>query len=179
VWVIGAWSYYLASGDKDFLDTAYGVIGRALNFHRQNRFNEKYQLFIGGSFFNDGISGYPLECHAKGVKSSFAPDHPVVETIMCLSTNCLFCEAYRIYSEISVLLGKNDEAEAAMLYHQKLKADINHVFWSDDIGRYRYILYPDGHTDDSQELSGHAFAVLFDITFTSRGSTGLNSKFAT
>ena len=163
VWVIGAWSYYLASGDKDFLDTAYGVIGRALNFHRQNRFNEKYQLFIGGSFFNDGISGYPLECHAKGVKSSFAPDHPVVETIMCLSTNCLFCEAYRIYSEISVLLGKNDEAEAAMLYHQKLKADINHVFWSDYIGHYRYILYPDGHTDDSQELSGHAFAVLFDI----------------
>lgn len=163
VWAIGARSYYLATGDEDFLAIAHGVIGRALELHRRNRFNEKHQLFIGGSFFNDGISGYPVECHAKGVRSSFAPDHPVVEAIMCLSTNCLFCEAYRIYSEISVHLGRNEEAEAARLYHEKLIADINRFFWSDDLGRYRYILYPDGHFDDSQELSGHAFAVLFDI----------------
>ncbi len=163
VWAIGAWSYYLATGDKAFLATAHGIIGRALKIHRQNRFNEEYQLFIGGSFFNDGISGYPIECHAKGVRSSFAPDHPVVETIMCLSTNCLFCEAYRVYSEISLLLGENEAAEAARDYHERLKADINRIFWNDDLGRYRYILYPDGHTDNSQELSGHAFAVLFDI----------------
>ena len=163
VWAIGAWSYYLATGDEEFLRVAHGVIGRALEFHRRSRFNEKYRLFIGGSFFNDGISGYPPECHSKEVKSSFAPDHPAVERIMCLSTNCLFCEAYRIYGEISALLGKNEDAEAARLYHGKLKSDINRVFWSDSLGRYRYILYPDGHTDNSQELSGHAFAVLFDI----------------
>ena len=163
VWAIGAWSYYLATGDEDFLTVAHGIIGRALEFHRQNRFNEKYRLFIGGSFFNDGISGYPIECHDRGIESSFAPDHSVVETIMCLSTNCLFCEAYRIYSEISLLLGKDGEAETARGYHEEFKADINRIFWNDDLGRYCYILYTDGHTDDSQELGGHAFAVLFDI----------------
>ena len=163
VWAIGAWSYYLTTGDEEFLTVAHGIIGKSLEFHRRNRFNEKHQLFIGGSFFNDGISGYPLECHAKEVKSSFAPDHPVIETIMCLSTNCLFCEAYRIYGEISLHLGRNNEAETAKAHHKKLKADINRIFWSDDLRRYSYILYPDGHTDNSQELSGHAFAVLFDI----------------
>ena len=163
VWSIGAYNYYLTTGDEEFLKVAYGIIGRALEAHRKNRFNTEYGLFVGGSFFNDGISGYPLNCHQQGLNDSFAPSHPVVETIMCLSTNCLFCEAYRIYSELSALLGFFKEAEASKLYHNELKETINSRFWSDELNRYRYILYPDGNTDDSQELSGHAFAVLFDI----------------
>lgn len=163
VWSIGAYNYYLTTGDEEFLKVAYGIIGRALETHRKNRFNNEYGLFVGGSFFNDGISGYPLVCHQQGLNDSFAPSHPVVETIMCLSTNCLFCEAYRIYSEFSALLGFFKEAEASKVYHQELKETINNLFWSDELNRYRYILFPDGNTDDSQELSGHAFAVLFDI----------------
>lgn len=163
VWTVGAWSYYLATGDEEFLAIARGVVGRALKSHRVNRFNEKYQLFRGGSFFNDGIAGYPLECHVPDLYDSFGPAHPVVETIMCFSTNCLFCEAYRIYGEMAAHFGDEEEAKQAMRYHDELKDTVNRVFWDEELGRYRYILYPDGHMDCSQEASGHAFAVLFDI----------------
>lgn len=163
VWAIGAYNYYLTTGDEKFLKIAYDVIGRALETHRKNRFNTEYSLFVGGSFFNDGIAGYPVSCHEKGNNNSFAPAHPVVETIMCLSTNCLYCEAHRIYAELSVYLGFKDEAETARVQHNELKTAINNYFWSDELNRYRYFIYPDGTTDNSQELSGHAFAVLFDI----------------
>ena len=163
VWTIGAWSYYLATGDEEFLAIARGIIRRALTAHRKNRFNTEYQLFRGGSFFNDGIAGYPLECHEPDLYNSFGPAHPVVETIMCFSTNCLFCEAYRIYGEIAAHFGDEAEAAEARAYHAELKETINRIFWDAELGRYRYILYPDGHMDLSQEASGHAFAVLFDI----------------
>ena len=163
VWAIGAYNYYLVTGDEEFIAIAHGIIKRALSTHRKNRFNEKFGLFVGGSFFNDGIAGYPLPCHQQGNKDSFAPRHPVVETIMCLSTNCLYCEAYRIYSEISNHLGFTDEAETAMVQHEKLRTAINHNFWSDELNRYRYFIYSDGSADDSQELSGLAFSVLFGI----------------
>ncbi len=104
VWAIGAYNYYLTTGDEEFLTIAYGVICRALSTHRKNRFNEKYGLFVGGSFFNDGIAGYPLSCHQDGNNDSFAPAHPVVETIMCLSTNCLYCEASAFSVRFPVIL---------------------------------------------------------------------------
>lgn len=163
VWAIGAYNYYLSVGDEEFLSIAHGIIGRALETHRKNRFNEDYGLFVGGSFFNDGIAGYPLRCHQQGLKDSFAPSHPVVETIMCLSTNCLYCEAYRIYGEFSDYLGLSEVAQTARVHHKELKTAINNHFWSDELCRYRYIVFPDGSTDDSQELSGHAFVVLFDM----------------
>ena len=115
VWAIGAYNYYLSTGDEEFIRIAHGIIGRALEAHRKNRFNESFSLFVGGSFFNDGIAGYPLPCHQQGNNNSFAPAHPVVETIMCLSTNCLYCEAYRIYAEISAHLGLTSEEETAKI----------------------------------------------------------------
>ncbi len=163
IWSIGAYNYYLATGDEEFIGIAHGIIGRALESHRENRFNEGFGLFVGGSFFNDGISGYPLPCHQQGLKASFAPSHPVVEEIMCLSTNCLYCEAYRIYGKLSEHLGLTEKAETARLYCNGLKAQINRYFWSDSLERYRYIIFPDGKTDDYRELGGHAFAVLFGI----------------
>ena len=163
VWAVGAYSYYITSGDEDFLTVAYGVIRRALEVHRKNRFNKKYGLFRGGSFFNDGIAGYPLPCHQKGSVNSFAPAHPLVEEIMCLSTNCLYCEAYRIYERLCLRLGKPEEAEAAAAYREELCKAINTHLWNESLGRYGYFLYPDGNTDSSQELSGNTFAVLFGI----------------
>lgn len=163
VWAIGAYNYYLTTGDEDFLQLSHGIIGTALEANRKNRFNGRYGLFVGGSFFNDGIAGYPLSCHQQGLKDSFAPAHPAVETIMCLSTNCLYCEAYRIYARMSALLGLAEEEKAALMHHVELKKTINSMFLSEELKRYRYIIFPDGSTDDSQEASGNAFAILFGI----------------
>ena len=163
IWVIGAYNYCLVMGDEELKRLAHGIAKRALEKDRRSRFNKKYGLFVGGSFFNDGIAGYPLSCHCDGLKDSFAPSHPVVETIMCLSTNCLYCEAYRIYGELSESYGYEKEATEAIKYSKELKKAINDNFWSDELKRYRYILFSNGSTDDSQEASGNAFAVLFDI----------------
>ena len=163
IWATGAYHYFNATGDREFLSVSHGIIRRALETHRENRFNTEYGLFTGGSFFNDGISGYPLSCHKAGLKDSFAPSHPTVETIMCLSTNCLYCEAYRIYAELSELLGLPDEAEKARTCHTELKEVINRHFLTDNPCRYRYILFPDDTADSSQELSGVSFAILFGI----------------
>ena len=163
IWSVGAWSYILATGDDEFASLALGVIGRALGSLREVRFNSEHGLFRGGSFFNDGISGYPIECHEKNSSDSFAPAHAPVEEIMCLSTNCLYCEAYRIHGELASRFGDEKKAEQSRKYSRELKSRINSLFFSDSLGRYRYILFPDGHTDDSQELSGHIFSVLFDI----------------
>ena len=162
IWVTGAWNYYLATGDEEFLHTAYGITKRALEKLHDTRFVPQYGLYRGGSFFNDGIAGYPKECYSDS-DSSFAPDHPVVEQIMCLSTNCLYAEAWRIYSQMAEHFGDAALSEFAQKKHMALKETIHRTFWNDALGRYDYILFPDGHKDHSQEAAGHIFAVLFDI----------------
>ena len=54
-------------------------------------------------------------------------------------------------------------AEKAKAHHAALKENINKHFWNPKIGRYDYIVYPDGKKDTSQEESGNTFAVLFNI----------------
>ena len=56
-----------------------------------------------------------------------------------------------------------DEAQKAKVYHNELKASVNKYLWNEKENRYNYFLYPDGSTDDSQELSGYAFAALFGV----------------
>lgn len=163
VWTVGAWSYWLATADEGFLKEAYGIVGRALRKLRASRFVERFGLFRGGSFFNDGIAGYPLDLHTPGLYDSFAPAHEAVEGIMCLSTNCLYAEAYRIYGRMAAHFGDPEAAAEAQERSEELKRAVNSTFWNEALGRYSYILYPDGHLDESQEAAGQTFAVLFDI----------------
>ena len=163
VWTVGAWSYWLATADEAFLKEAYGIVGRALRKLRTTRFVERSGLFRGGSFFNDGIAGYPLDLHTPGLYDSFAPAHEAVEQICCLSTNCLYAEAYRIFGRMAAHFGDLETAAEAQERSGELKRAVNGVFWNEEQGRYNYILYPDGHLDGSQEAAGQTFAVLFDI----------------
>lgn len=83
--------------------------------------------------------------------SSFVGDHPRCDRIFCLSTNVLFCEALRILARMG-----GEEGEYLSL-RESLRQ-----FQNPD-GSLSYILYPDGRRDDSKELAGHAFSVLFDL----------------
>lgn len=152
VWIIGAWQYYLATGDTAFLDIARGITERALARLRAERYDEAFGLYRGGSFFNDGIAGYPADLYEPGVDSSFVGDHPKCDRIFCLSTNLLYCEALRIQSRMG-------GDEGAWL---RFRENLRQKFRNPD-GTLRYILYPDGRHDDSKELAGHAFGVLFDV----------------
>lgn len=161
VWAIGAWQYFLATGDWEFLCIARGIVARGLVQLHRERFCEETGLYLGGSFFNDGISGYPLDIYEPGKDHSFMGEHPRTETIMCLSTNCIYCEAWRILGRMNSLLGISDPQPEVR--RRELKEAILRVFWNPQEKKCSYILYPDGRTDHSQELSGISFGVLFGI----------------
>ena len=152
VWIIGAWQYWLATGDEEFLEIARGITERSLAQLKKERYDEAFGLYRGGSFFNDGIAGYPLDLYEPGLDSSFVGDHPKCDRIFCLSTNILYCEALRIHSRMG-----GDEVQWL-----RFRENLRRRFQNPD-GSLRYILYPDGRHDDSKELAGHAFGVLFGI----------------
>ena len=161
VWIVGAWQYYLATGDRAFLEIARGIAERGLKKLDQEWFCEENGLYRGGSFFNDGISGYPADIYLPGKDHSFMGEHPATETIQCLSTNCLYCEAWRILDRMNVLLGIADPEPSKR--HTAMKDRILGTFWNPQEGKCSYIRYPDGRMDGSQELAGISFGVLFGI----------------
>lgn len=163
IWAWGAWSYYLATGDSKFLKPACETVKNSLKRLEEAQFNSKFGLFTGGSFFNDGITGYPADLYEEGVDSSFVGDHRPVKDVMALSTNCLYYKAYCILERMENLLGNPEEAAKYAKKGGELKAAIQNGFWREEAGTYAYLLYPDGRRDLSQEGCGISFAVLTGI----------------
>lgn len=166
IWATGAWKYYLAMDDKEFLADAYETIKNSVEILEKTQFNEQYGLFTGGSFFNDGITGYPKDLYEEEKKDfSFIGDHAPTKHIMSFSTNCLYYNGYRILTKMSAILGKNEITVTANFAKkaEDLKHVLNQLFWSDEKGTYAYLMYPDGRMDWSQEGCGISFAMLFDV----------------
>lgn len=172
IWIVGAWNHYRVTGDRAFLETAFGVADRLLAEMRRDRFRADFGLFQGPSFFNDGIAGYPAPpAAADDSGSSFVLDHPGTDKIMALSTNCLYVGAYRAAASMAQELGKPkpEWSQAA----DALKTAINKRFWIPKTGLYGYLVHPDGKLDPSEEGSGLAFAVLFDVADRTRARSVL------
>lgn len=161
VWITGAWQYYLATGDREFLTIARGIAARGLAQLDEEWFCPDTGLYNGGSFFNDGISGYPRDIYEPGLDHSFMGNHPRTQTIQSLSTNCLYCEAWRILDRMNALLGITDPRPLER--HEALKESILSHFRRPDGSGYCYLRYPDGRLDTSTELAGICFGVLFGI----------------
>jgi len=168
IWVVGAWNHYRVTGDRAFLNLSYGVADRLLHEMRSTRFDAKWGLYQGPSFFNDGIAGYPSPPAARDdAGSSFVLDHPGAEHVMALSTNCLYVGAFRAAAEMAKELGQpNREWNRSA---EDLKRAINLRFWMPTPATYGYLLSPDGKLDPAQEGSGLAFAALFEVASPSRG----------
>jgi len=170
IWIVGAWSHYRVTGDRVFLTTAYGVADRLLREMRAARFDAKFGLFQGPSFFNDGIAGYPSPpAAADDGGSSFVLDHPGTDRIMALSTNCVYVGAYEAAAAMAKELKQPYEGWSQRA--GELLSSINHHFWMQDRGTYGYLLDPAGKLDPSQEGCGLAFAVLFDVADPVRSRT--------
>lgn len=161
VWCVGAWQYFLATGDLEFLTVARGIVERALKRLDEEWFSKENGLYRGGSFFNDGISGYPADIYRPGKDHSFMGEHPATETIFSFSTNCIYCEAWRILDRMNAILGISDPEPYKR--HAALKESILRTFWNEKEGKCNYLMYPDGRIDPSQELAGISFGVLFGI----------------
>lgn len=169
IWITAAWNHYLVTGDKDFLPDAYEAAVESLAEQKTARYNKEYSLFMGPSFFNDGIAGYPVPpATPQEEKGSFVLHYPRAESLMALSTNCVYYSAYRSAAAMAAALGKPAadrrlfEAEA-----RSLKRAINSTYWMRDRGMYGYLVHNGGplhgQLDKSEEGTGQSLAILFDI----------------
>ena len=179
VWVSAAWHHYLVTGDQAFLPDAYETAVNTLAARKAANFNEKFGLFEGPGYMNDGIAGYPSPPWEPSIKSSFVLDYPGADRLMCLSTNCLYHGAYSALADMADALGRHAEASEHRSAGNRLRADINRHLWRQDAGLYGYFIHGDGalrdQLDTHQEGAGLAFAVMLGVADPARARRVLDN----
>lgn len=174
IWTQGAWELYLTTRDRGFLALALAATRRSLARSESEEQDPADGLFRGGACFQDGIAAYPDFYTPGPYRPPFSGIHAWVELAgerrhpsgggmpcKALSTNCLYHRAYRLAALMAAELGlAPDPAWASQA--EALRSAINARFWSEELGRYRYLVDVPGE-DDRQEGLGLAFALLFDI----------------
>ena len=142
----------------------------------RDEFDSVLGLFRGASYFNDGISGYP-DLYARTGKYEGGqwvsnikkwvelPENAPIKAkkgfglpMMCLSTNAIYYQAYR-------LLAENSDGESRKEYSKKadaLKAAINRHLWNATKKQYKYFIDPNGDSE-AQEAMGLAMVLQTDI----------------
>ncbi|MEW1686302.1 glycosyl hydrolase family 65 protein [Streptomyces sp. NPDC091265] len=167
VWAVAAWQHYLTTGDRAFLTDACQAAANTVRADRSQHFNEKYGLFEGPAFLQDGIAGYPSPPYDPGNTSSFVLDHPGADRMMCLSTNCLFHAGYLACAEMADETGDRRAAAGFRVAAARLRAAINTHLWRPGAGSYGYFIHGTGERagrlETYQEANGLAFAVLCGV----------------
>ena len=163
IWAIGAWTYFLYTGDREFLDFARPVIFETIAYFEATEWDPEKGLFRGPACYGDGVAAYPDRyfTYGSGILSftEYAKDRCVPQGVgipmFALSTNCLYYAAYCIAHRLSGDAQYARKAEA-------LRQSINQAFWDEDRGTYRYLVDPWGGCD-AQESMGLSFAILFGV----------------
>lgn len=172
VWVSAAWNHYLVTGDRDFLVDAFDTAATTMSVREAQQWNAEYGLFMGPSFFNDGIAGYPdamLDTTDDSESdSSFVLDYANTATQLALSTNAVYYEAYRSLTAMAEELDRsNGTVRAYTRDAARLARSINENFWQPGRGYYGYTIPTEGpaagELQDYQEGTGLAFTILFGI----------------
>lgn len=168
IWTIGAWYYYLYTGDKNFLDMAYNAVCNSLEYFENTEFSEELNLFRGAACYGDGVSAYPdvYAQHGRSGIISFSTlskdlceEKGVGIPIYALSTNCLYYYSYILADKMAEILGYDAKYS---LKAENIKNAINAIFWNENNCNYNYIYDKFGGCD-SQEGLGAAFAILFGV----------------
>ena len=173
IWAVGAWRFYLYTGDREFLDFATPVILHSLEYFEQTEFDPARGLFRGPACYGDGVAAYPDRYVTRGSSilnfARYARDRCAANggglPMFALSTNCLYYAAYRIAERLTGEAAFARKAEA-------LRQAINRVFWDEGRGTYAYLDDPWGGCS-SQESLGLSFALLFGIADKRRASSVL------
>ena len=163
IWAVGAWHYWLYTGDEDFYRLARQVVVNSLRYFEDTEFDPAAGLFRGPACYGDGVSAYP-DRYATGDScilhfTQAFPERRVKPgygiPMFALSTSCLYCEAYRI-------AGRMTGDDAYLEKAERLKRAINAAFWNEARGLYDYALDDAGRCE-AQEALGMSFALEFDI----------------
>lgn len=163
IWVTGAYDHYLATQDTLFLRQAYIASANTVRRLEREAFDAEYGLFTGPSVFNDGIAGYEEPVFDPAVGSSYVLDYPEAAHVKCLSTNCIYYNAYLLLARMSDKLGFADDAAA---YRQKaatLKQAIRKHLYDSETAAFAYLIDGHGTVHHFQEGLGLSFAILFGV----------------
>ncbi|MGW5349736.1 ricin-type beta-trefoil lectin domain protein [Streptomyces sp. NPDC004031] len=169
VWAVGAWNHYLVTGDQSFLANAYQTAVNTLTTRKNANYNSSYGLFQGPAFFNDGIAGYPAPpADSTESHGGYVGDYSATSTMMTLSTNAVYYQAYRSAALMASALGKSaGEVSALNSQADSLKSAINNHLWNAGKGLYGYFVHGNdsmsGQLDQTEEGTGLSFAILFGI----------------
>lgn len=168
IWAWGAWTEYLATGDKEFLKIAFEATKNSLEYFENSEFDSTDNLFRVAACYGDGVSAYPdiYASHGESGIITFATeckdkcvDNGVGIPMKALSTNCLYYYAYVIADYMA------SELNEQLVFSEKanrMKDAINKNFWMSEKGYYRYLVDDFGGCDYFEGI-GNSFAILFDI----------------
>lgn len=172
IWAIGAWQYQLWNDAPGFANLALEAIENTLAEAEARELDPADGLFRGGACFQDGVAAYP-DCfvsmkRGSGIMDYLSSPPPGAKIapagtglpMKALSTNALYCAAYRIADRFRKVLGKQPAHQESA---QKLKDAVNRRFRNPATGTYRYLLDADDPNPERQEGLGHAFALLSGI----------------
>lgn len=187
IWTTGAWAYFCYTGDRDLLALVFEATENSLANFEATEFNPATGLFRGPACYGDGVAAYP-DRYAQTDGSSSILDWPkhnpqdIAATgfgipMQALSTNILYHNAYRLLDEMARALGKPVDAAWAQKA-DALKASINHYFWDERRGNYRYLVDQWGGSDHQEGLGG-SFALLLGIADEEQARTILASQHIT
>ncbi len=169
IWVKGAYEYYQTTGDKQFLDqvlkSGLNTMKELENMKRGNDpvFDATYGLFTGPSVFNDGIAGYEEPVFAGDNLGGAVVSHPAHTKIKCLSTNCIYYEAYRLLAKVAHEVGDDILIPDLETKAAALKANIRKYLFNETTGKLSYLIDQNGTVHPHQEGLGLSYAILFDI----------------
>lgn len=160
IWILGAYQYWQVTKDEDFLPLFREVSSNTLRLYENTAYDTALGLFRGPAVYGDGVAAYP-DKFLTGTSCIIGCRQPMY----ALSTNAMFCMAYRAAGK---LCRNNDYLQKATA----LKNAVQRHFWRADEGRYDYLAYE----CDAQEGLGVAFVLLSGIADGNAGEVLRNVK---
>lgn len=170
IWAMGAWAYYLYTGDRDFLRLAEEAVRNSLRRFEAEERDPETGLFRGPAVYGDGVAAYPDRYSPGGTSSilDWVRANPGKRApagygipMHALSTNCVYAQAYRVAGQMRRELGLPEDAEVEA-QGEALAERIRQRYWNHEKGTFNYILDAQGGSDHQEGL-GHAFALLFGL----------------
>jgi glycogen debranching enzyme len=170
IWSLGAWAYYLYTGDRDFLALALEAVRNSLERFEAEEYDPDLGLFRGPAVYGDGVAAYPQRYSPGGTSSildwvNFNPQKKAVRgygiPMMSLSTNCVYYQSYRVADWMAQELSPG----SSPVHEQRaiaLRGNIRKHFWNPEQGTFRYLVDAEGGCDHQEGL-GHSFALMFDL----------------
>jgi glycogen debranching enzyme len=170
IWVLGAYYYYLYTGDRGFLGLMLEVCERSFPYFDEQEFDREKGLFRGPACYGDGISAYPDEYSNTAGSPGIAQWRQANPTIalprgtgvpvFALSTNCVYQHAFMLASRAAAVLGRPADGYARRA--DDLANAIRRIFWNPELGHFLYLVSDLGDSHHQEGL-GQAFALLFGI----------------